>query len=63
MTGTPGWAWAAAGGVILGLLALDLAANRGQPTMRRAVLVSAGWVAAAVALPAGRLHRGRRHGS
>jgi tellurite resistance protein TerC len=48
MTGTPGWAWVAAGCVILGLLAVDLAANRGQPTMRRAVLVSAGWVAAAV---------------
>jgi len=49
MTGTPGWAWAAAVGVILGLLAVDLAMGRGQPTMRRAVLVSAGWVAAAVA--------------
>jgi tellurite resistance protein TerC len=47
MTGTPGWAWAAAVGVILGLLAVDLALARGQPTMRRAVLVSAGWVAAA----------------
>jgi len=35
--------------VILGLLAIDLVASRGQPTMRRAVLVSAGWVAAAVA--------------
>ena len=49
MTGTPGWAWAAAVGVILGLLAVDLAMSRGQSTMRRAVLVSAGWVAAAVA--------------
>src|SRR5262249_29951720 len=49
MTGTPGWAWAAAVGVILGLLAVDLAMSRGRPTMRRAVLVSAGWVAAAVA--------------
>jgi TerC family integral membrane protein len=49
MTGTPGWAWAAAVGVILGLLAIDLAMSRGQPTMRRAVLASAGWVAAAVA--------------
>ena len=48
MTGTPGWAWAAAVGVILGLLAVDLALSRRQPTMRRAVLVSAGWVAAAV---------------
>ena len=36
-------------GVILGLLAIDLAMSRGQPTMRRAVLVSAGWVAAAAA--------------
>ena len=49
MTGTPGWAWAAAVGVILGLLAVDLAMGRGQPTMRRALLVSGGWVAAAVA--------------
>ena len=49
MTPTPGWAWGAAGCVILGLLAIDLVASRGQPTMRRAVLVSAGWVAAAVA--------------
>src|SRR6266581_9051028 len=48
VTGAPVWAWAVAGCVILGLLAVDLAANRGQPTMRRAVLVSAGWVAAAV---------------
>jgi tellurite resistance protein TerC len=47
VTGAPGWAWAAAICVILGLLAVDLAANRGEPTMRRAVLVSAGWVAAA----------------
>ena len=29
MTGTPGWAWAAAVGVILGLLAVDLAMSRG----------------------------------
>jgi hypothetical protein len=49
MTGTPGWSWAAAVAVILGLLAVDLALGRGRPTMRRAVLVSAGWVAAAVA--------------
>jgi len=49
MTGTPAWAWAAAVGVILGLLAADLALSRGWPTMRRAVLASAGWVAAAVA--------------
>ena len=49
MTGTPAWAWAAAVGVILGLLAADLALSRGQPTIRRAVLASAGWVAAAVA--------------
>src|SRR5260370_16924777 len=47
MTGAQGWAWAAAGGVILGLVALDLAVNRGQAGMRRAVLVSAGWIAAA----------------
>jgi len=49
MTGAPGWAWAAAVGVILSLLVVDLAMGRGQPTMRRAVVVSAGWVAAAVA--------------
>src|SRR5262249_3655475 len=49
MTGTPGWAWAAAVGVILGLLAVDLSMSRGEPTMRRAVLVSAGGVAAAAA--------------
>jgi len=49
MTGAPGWAWAAAGGVILGLIAVDLAVNRGQAGMRRAVLVSAGWIAAAAA--------------
>jgi tellurite resistance protein TerC len=46
VTGTPGWAWAAAGCAILGLLAIDLLVNRGQPGMRRAVLVSAAWVAA-----------------
>src|SRR5215831_10128029 len=49
MTGAPGWAWAAAGSVILGLIAVDLAVNRGQAGMRRAVLVSAGWIAAAAA--------------
>jgi tellurite resistance protein TerC len=46
VTATPGWAWAAAGGVILGLLAADLVASRGPTRMRRAVAVSAGWVAA-----------------
>ena len=46
MTGTPGWAWVAAGCLILGLLAIDLLVNRGQPGMRRAVLVSAAWVGA-----------------
>jgi tellurite resistance protein TerC len=49
VTGTPGCAWAAAGCAILGLLAIDLLANRGQPGMRRAVLVSAAWVAAGTA--------------
>jgi tellurite resistance protein TerC len=49
VTGTPGWAWAAAGCAILGFLAIDLLANRGQPGMRRAVLVSAAWVAAGTA--------------
>jgi tellurite resistance protein TerC len=39
----------AAGGAILGLLAIDLRMNRGQPGMRRAVLVSAAWVAAGIA--------------
>jgi hypothetical protein len=34
MTGTPGWAWAAAEGVILGLLAVDLAMSRGRSTMQ-----------------------------
>ena len=46
MTGAPGWAWLAAGCIILGLLAVDLLLNRGQPGMRRAVLVSVAWVAA-----------------
>ena len=49
MTGASGWAWAAAGAVILGLIAVDLAVNRGQAGMRRAVLVSAGWITAAAA--------------
>jgi tellurite resistance protein TerC len=49
VTGAPGWAWLAATAVILGLLAVDLLLNRGQPGMRRAVLVSAAWVAAGVA--------------
>jgi tellurite resistance protein TerC len=48
VTGAPGWAWAAAGCAILGLLAIDLVVNRGQPGMRRAVLVSAAWVGAGV---------------
>jgi len=48
VTGTPGWAWLAAGCVIAGLLAVDLLVNRGQPGMRRAVLVSAAWVGAGV---------------
>jgi tellurite resistance protein TerC len=46
VTGAPGWAWLAAGCLILGLLAIDLLVNRGQPGMRRAVLVSAAWVGA-----------------
>ena len=46
MTGAPGWAWAATGGVLLVLLAADLLANRGQTGMRRAVLISAAWLAA-----------------
>jgi tellurite resistance protein TerC len=49
VTGTPGWAWAAAGCVILGLLVIDLLMNRGQPGMRRALFISAGWVAAGTA--------------
>jgi tellurite resistance protein TerC len=49
VTGAPGWAWLAATAVILGLLAADLLLNRGQPGMRRAVLVSAAWVTAGVA--------------
>src|SRR5215469_4763050 len=48
VTGTPAWAWMAAGCVIAGLLAIDLIVNRGQPGMRRAVLVSAAWVGAGV---------------
>jgi tellurite resistance protein TerC len=39
----------AAGCAILGLLAIDLLVNRGQPGMRRAMLVSAAWVAAGTA--------------
>jgi tellurite resistance protein TerC len=46
VTGTPAWAWMAAGSVIAGLLAIDLIVNRGQPGMRRAVLVSAAWIGA-----------------
>jgi tellurite resistance protein TerC len=49
VTATPGWAWAAAGCAILVLLAIDLLMNRGQPGMRRAVLVSVAWVAAGAA--------------
>jgi len=48
VTGTPAWAWMAAGSVIAGLLAIDLIVNRGQPGMRRAVLVSAAWIGAGV---------------
>jgi len=48
VTGTPGWAWLAAGCAIAGLLAIDLIVNRGQPGMRRAVLVSAAWVGAGI---------------
>jgi hypothetical protein len=46
VTGTPGGAWAAAGCAILALLAIDLLVNRGQPGMRRAVLVSVAWLGA-----------------
>jgi tellurite resistance protein TerC len=46
VTAAPGWAWAVAGCVILVLLAIDLLVNRGQPGMRRAVLVSVAWVGA-----------------
>ena len=46
MTGTPGWAWAATGGVLVLLLAADLLANRRQTGMRRAAAVSAAWLAA-----------------
>jgi tellurite resistance protein TerC len=49
VTGTPAWAWMAAGSVIAGLLAIDLIVNRGQPGMRRAVLVSVAWVGAGIA--------------
>jgi tellurite resistance protein TerC len=48
VTGTPAWAWMAAGAVIAGLLAIDLIVNRGQPGMRRAVLVSAAWISAGI---------------
>jgi tellurite resistance protein TerC len=48
VTGTPAWAWMAAGSVIAGLLAIDLIVNRGQPGMRRAVLVSVAWVGAGI---------------
>jgi len=48
VTGTPAWAWLAAGSAIAVLLAVDLIVNRGQPGMRRAVLVSAAWVGAGI---------------
>jgi tellurite resistance protein TerC len=48
VTATPVWAWLAAGCVISCLLAIDLTVNRGQPGMRRAVLVSAAWVGAGI---------------
>jgi tellurite resistance protein TerC len=48
VTGTPAWAWMAAGSIIAGLLASDLIVNRGQPGMRRAVLVSAAWISAGI---------------
>jgi hypothetical protein len=46
MTGVPGWAWAAAVGVICCLLAIDLLASRRRAGMSREVLASAAWVGA-----------------
>jgi len=48
MTGTPAWAWAAAVGVICGLLAIDMLSTRRQPGMSRTVLLSAVWVGAGI---------------
>ncbi len=48
MTGTPAWAWAAAVGVICGLLAIDMLSTRRQPGMSRTVLLSAAWVGAGI---------------
>ncbi|HVX21485.1 MAG TPA: TerC family protein [Acidimicrobiales bacterium] len=49
--GAPLWAWFAAVGVLAALLGVDLAANRsaGEPTIRRALVASGGWIAASVA--------------
>ncbi|MGH9079670.1 MAG: TerC/Alx family metal homeostasis membrane protein [Acidimicrobiales bacterium] len=44
------WGWVFAIGVILALLAIDLAANRGDrsPTLRRALIASAAWIGISV---------------
>lgn len=47
MTGVPGWARAAVGGAICGLLGIDLLASH-RPGMSRAVLLSAAWVGAGI---------------
>lgn len=48
---TPMWCWLAAGALILVLLAVDFAVHRGEsaPTLRKALLVSGGWIAVSVA--------------
>ena len=46
----PAWAWFAVGSSIAGLLALDLATNRGdrEPTLRRSLVASAAWISVSV---------------
>ena len=48
---TPLWCWLAVSALILVLLALDFAVHRGEgaPTLRKALLVSGGWIAVSVA--------------
>jgi tellurite resistance protein TerC len=48
VTGVPGWAWLAAGGVICCLLAIDLVASGRRPGMSRAVVASVIWVGAGI---------------
>jgi tellurite resistance protein TerC len=47
----PLWGWFAAVGLILVLLAVDIIVNRGnvEPTIRRALIASAAWIAMSIA--------------